>query len=113
MKTAVFVATLIAAITLGQAGIESMPERTSGVILFEVAGLASDKGQVRCGLFDSQQNWLKEKDAIGRDSVAIENGVAVCVFENRAPGDYGIAAHHDRPNGFRRYRLEPWSRFRR
>lgn len=94
MKTTLLIAALIATPTLAQADSAPVDAPTVGAIVFEMSGFESSSGSVRCALFDSKQSWLKE--AVDGVAAPIEDGRAVCTFENRAPGDYGIVAHHDR-----------------
>jgi len=94
MKTTLIVAVLIAAPAAAQTAAAPAPTPDLGTITFEMTGFESESGSVLCAVFDSKQGWLK--DAVGGVVAPIEDGRAVCTFENLAPGDYGIVAHHDR-----------------
>jgi uncharacterized protein (DUF2141 family) len=62
-------------------------------ITFDVEGIKSSEGVIRCGLFSSENQWLKEihAGAIGD----IEDGRASCLFDPLPPGEYAISAYHD------------------
>lgn len=60
-------------------------------------GMHSDRGQLRCFLFDRQDGYpTRPATAVARSVVAIAaDRTARCRFENVAPGTYALALHHD------------------
>lgn len=94
MKTTLLVAILIVTPAVAQTPADPGVAPDRGTITFVMTGFESQSGSVLCALFDSKESWLD--DAVDGVAVPIEDGRAVCTFENQAPGDYGIVAHHDR-----------------
>ena len=61
-------------------------------IRFRVTGLQNDRGTLACGLFDAE-GWLRSGKS--GEGGQIEEGVAICSFDDVEPGVYGISAYHD------------------
>jgi uncharacterized protein (DUF2141 family) len=65
-------------------------------IQIEIAGLRSSKGQVRCSLFSSAEDFPKRPDkAVALAKGEISNEHAVCEFKGIAPGMYAVSVFHD------------------
>jgi uncharacterized protein (DUF2141 family) len=65
----------------------------AGEIRVEFTGLRSESGQVRCGLYPSEDGFPK-KPAFKAAS-AVKEGRAICTFPGRPAGTYAVAAYHD------------------
>jgi uncharacterized protein (DUF2141 family) len=80
--------------TLALAGLAatSRAEAPEGIRV-EVTGVRSDKGDVRCGLYDAAARFPKEPPF--KVAAAIEGKSAVCVFAGRPAGAYAVAVFHD------------------
>ena len=52
----------------------------------------NDRGVVRCGLF-TEKGWLNTPQSAS--TAVIHGNVALCVFNELAPGVYGISGFHD------------------
>jgi uncharacterized protein (DUF2141 family) len=88
-------ASIAAAVSLLAATTASAGE--GGRIEVTVTGVATTKGMVGCALFSSKAGFPLEskKHAVAQVRVDATGGLASCVFENVAPGDYAIAVVHD------------------
>jgi uncharacterized protein (DUF2141 family) len=72
--------------------------QSSGKLNVSVAGVRSDNGSVRCGLYSSA-NGFREPGREMRGAVApIKNGQATCVFNGIPAGTYAIAVFHAERN---------------
>jgi uncharacterized protein (DUF2141 family) len=68
------------------------------VIHVEISGLRSDKGQMLCALYSSDQAeaFPKKADkAVARLTAKIAERQAVCDFTGVAPGTYAVSVVHD------------------
>ena len=63
-----------------------------------IEGLRNDKGEVRCGLFNSADTFRQPGKQLMGVAVPIANQQATCVFNNVPPGTYAIAAFHAENN---------------
>ena len=63
-----------------------------------IQGLRSNKGEVRCGLFNSADTFRQPGKQLMGVAVPIANQQATCVFNNVPPGTYAIAAFHAENN---------------
>lgn len=64
-------------------------------IAVEVAGLRSDRGDVRGALFGSPVGWAQQGSEIATCRAPIDAGHATCVIEGVAAGTYAFAFLHD------------------
>ncbi len=61
-----------------------------------VVGLHSSDGEVDCALFGGAVGFPSDSSKAGETTKSkIENGQAVCMFANVAPGDYAVSVFHD------------------
>jgi len=63
-----------------------------------IEGLRNNKGEVRCGLFNSAATFRQPGQQTMGVAVPIANQQATCVFDNVPPGTYAIAAFHAENN---------------
>ena len=63
------------------------------VLRFTVS-VDSNKGQVRCAVYQSEDTWLSKKVVTGT-SAKVLGKRAICVFRGLKPGRYAISAYHD------------------
>ena len=68
-------------------------EGPKDLVRFTVSGIANDKGTLRCGLFP-EDSWLGK--SVLSANAAIEDGRAVCEFQDVPAGTYGISSYHDK-----------------
>jgi uncharacterized protein (DUF2141 family) len=69
---------------------------TSNEIRVEILGLHSDKGLVRCLLFNVADGYPGDADkALQKMSAVIEHGRAACTFDDPRAGTYAVAFIHD------------------
>ncbi len=62
----------------------------------EITGLHSDKGTVRCLVFDRAEGFPKDPGRARMSASAkIEGDHATCVFSGLAPGKYAVSFIHD------------------
>lgn len=87
-------AVLAAALALG-AGAAMASD--GGLIEATVSGVSNAPGLVGCALFSSKTGFPLEskKHALSTVRVPAAGGMATCVFESVAPGEYAIAVVHD------------------
>jgi len=69
---------------------------TSVGITINVTNIQSNKGNIRIGLYKSEQDFLK-KIHKSISTKASEDGVQV-TFKNLEPGEYAISLYHDKDN---------------
>ncbi len=69
-------------------------EPAGAPVRFDVTGLESAAGRVRCGLF-LDNDWAEEGKQVAGVDALIEDGKATCAFDNVAPGRYAVVAYHD------------------
>src|SRR5436190_23788698 len=82
--------TMVAAIA-----VEAQPANT---ISAPIQNLRNNKGEVRCGLFNSADTFRQPGKQLMGVAVPIANQQATCVFTNVPPGTYAIAAFHAENN---------------
>lgn len=88
---------IYATLGLGLAATAAMAQ-APGRISVAVSGLHSDNGVVRCGLYDSADNFRKPGREV-RGVVARPNGQqATCIFTGIAAGSYAVAVFHAEQN---------------
>ena len=75
------------------AGIETQAGDNQGRLVVKVTNLGDLKGQVMVGLFDKEDNFLKEPIK-GISAKATAEGQEL-VFENLPYGDYAVSVIHD------------------
>jgi uncharacterized protein (DUF2141 family) len=93
----IFVSVAIAfALILGS--VPSARSQATGTITVNVYHLHSDKGVVRCGLFNSPDGFGKPGSQFLGVNATPSGGVATCVFEKVPPGTYAVALFHAEKN---------------
>ncbi|MEQ8412938.1 MAG: DUF2141 domain-containing protein [Imperialibacter sp.] len=75
------------------AGIESQAGENQGRLVVKVTNLGDLKGQVMVGLFDKEDNFLKEP--IKGVSAKVTAEGQELVFENLPYGEYAVSVIHD------------------
>ena len=70
---------------------EAQPANTISV---PVSGLRNNKGDVRCGLYNSAATFPKDGQQVQGAIAQIANQQATCVFNNVPPGTYAVAIFH-------------------
>ncbi|MRI00019.1 DUF2141 domain-containing protein [Kriegella sp. EG-1] len=58
-----------------------------------INNIENDEGQIRIGLYNSADSWLKNIDK-GLNGT-IENGTCKVIFKNVSNGTYAISSYHD------------------
>lgn len=72
----------------------SLPSQ--GQIHVDIEGLRSDRGEVRCALYNSAKGFPKDPAAAqSQTSTPVSDKHATCDFDHVAPGTYAIAVYHD------------------
>ncbi len=78
---------------------DALPPAQEGrvdVIVIEVQGLQSDKGQIGCAIFSKADGFPDEIDkAMKQVLLKPKNKTVTCTFDGYAPGVYGISVMHD------------------
>ncbi len=69
-------------------------EEAQSEIRFEVVGLRSERGLLRCALYDAPEQFLEPDPPRSARSPA-HGGAAECVFSAGPPGEYAVSALHD------------------
>lgn len=92
MKTIILTLTLIIANWVASA--QDTQKETSGTSITITVPVTSDEGSIILGLYD-EATFMKAAPLAGLD-VLIKDGKATAVFENVAPGTYGITLFHDK-----------------
>jgi len=72
--------------------------QANNTISAPMQGLRNNKGEVRCGLFNSAATFRQPGQQMMGVAVPIANQQATCVFNNVPPGTYAIAAFHAENN---------------
>lgn len=68
----------------------------AGRIVLEIEAIRSDRGHVRCLLFESADGFpMRPGAAVARTTARITGGRATCAFAAGRAGEYAIAAIHD------------------
>lgn len=75
-------------------GLLVAPFACAEALLVQFNDLSSDKGVIRCGLFQDEANWRKEDQAIRGVIATIHQGRAICDFGDVPAGVYAVAAYH-------------------
>jgi uncharacterized protein (DUF2141 family) len=65
------------------------------VLLIEVTGLRSAKGDVHYALYDDAQHFPERKGRIMTGNVPARTGGVVIPIKNLSPGIYAVAVYHD------------------
>jgi len=63
-------------------------------IILKVAGLHSEKGQVRIAVFNSSETWLGEQPVYS-STIKVDSQSVTWKLVDVPYGDYGVAAFHD------------------
>ena len=93
----IFVSVAVAfALILGS--VPAARSQSTGTITVNVYHLHSDKGVVRCGLFNSPDGFGKPGSQFLGVNATPSGGVATCVFEKVPPGTYAVALFHAEKN---------------
>ena len=82
---------LVLAAGFGLAAAEAQQGNTISV---PVSGLRNSNGDVRCGLYNSAATFPKSGQEFQGVVAPIAGQQATCVFNNVAPGVYGVALFH-------------------
>lgn len=71
-------------------------QEEGSTIEVEILQIDNEKGQIRIGLYDSEESWLKKpkKGLLGK----IVDGKSSAVFVNIPNGTYAISVYHDEDN---------------
>lgn len=70
------------------------PLACAETLLVQFNDLSSDKGVIRCGLFEDEAHWRKEDQAIREAIAPIHQGRALCDFGDVPEGVYAVSAYH-------------------
>ena len=93
----IFVSAAIAfALILG--AVPAAHSQAAGKITVTVTRLHSDKGVVRCGLFNSPDGFGKPGREFRGVVATPSGGSATCIFDNVPPGTYAVALFHAEKN---------------
>lgn len=68
-------------------------DASGNTIEVEITNIDSNKGQMRVGLYDSEESWLNKTHS-GLVGLII-NGKSAVAFENVPNGTYAISLYHD------------------
>ncbi len=91
-------AIVIALVVGSMVGASSFEARAGdlGALKVVVVGLHSNVGEVDCTLFGGAVGFPDDSSKAGRTAKSkIENGQAVCMFTDIAPGEYAVSVFHD------------------
>lgn len=80
-----------------------VPPSEQAAIIIEVSNASSDRGAVRCALWEREAFLTHLNRAVGRASAKIKEGRAQCLFV-AAPGHYAVSAIHDEDDDGKRSR---------
>jgi len=70
--------------------------KTENQLRIHVLGLRSDRGDIRCSLFSSAEDFPNNGDLMAKITTApIVDRSATCVFTGVAPGVYAVVLFHD------------------
>ena len=97
MRTAIAIALVVSSM-LGASYIGAQANDLGAVnsIKVLVVGLHSNDGEVDCALFGGADGFPGDSSKAGKTTKSkIENGQAVCMFADVAPGDYAVSVFHD------------------
>jgi uncharacterized protein (DUF2141 family) len=89
-------AALVFALALG--ALPAAYSQAAGKIIVTVTRLHSDKGVVRCGLFNSPNGFRKPGSQFMGVNATPSGGMATCTFEKVPPGTYAVALFHAEKN---------------
>ncbi len=91
--TNMFVLTISLLIPAASFGEDASSTAAAGTLRVTVTGIESAEGTVRLALFDSEETFTRE--AVEGGLVPAAESSVVWELEGLAPGEYGIAVHHD------------------
>jgi uncharacterized protein (DUF2141 family) len=76
--------------------IHSQPnENTNGDLIIIISGLRNDKGDIKIGLFNSENSWNGKKDKFRGATLKIKNKKVEWVIKDIPYGEYAIKFFHD------------------
>jgi uncharacterized protein (DUF2141 family) len=80
------------------AHMEDPDEPITGNIILKIEGLKKIKGELRCRIYDSEENFPSKSESkmFRLLVVPVTSETAEIVIENLPFGNYGIVVHHDR-----------------
>lgn len=81
------------AFAMSLAGAEAFAQQPNNINVV-VSGLRNNKGDVRCGLYNSADAFPKDGKQFQGAVAQIANGSATCVFNNVPNGTYAVAVFH-------------------
>lgn len=71
-------------------------QKTENKLRIHVLGLRSDRGDIRCSLFSSAEDFPNNGDLMAKTTTApIVNRTATCEFTGIAPGVFAVVLFHD------------------
>jgi uncharacterized protein (DUF2141 family) len=86
------------AVALVAATVAAASAQSGNTISVPISGLRNNKGDVRCGLFNSAATFRKPGQEAMGVAVPIVNQQATCVFNNVPAGTYAVAVFHAENN---------------
>ena len=96
MRSIFVSAAIVLALALG--AVPAAYSQAAGKITVNVTRLHSDKGVVRCGLFNSPDGFGKPGREFRGVVATPSGGSATCIFDNVPPGTYAVALFHAEKN---------------
>lgn len=92
-KRTILPATFIATLALGSLASAAAED---GVLNVEIQNIESDKGNVGCSLWSSDDGFPSDSEkALQSVTLKPKNKKATCVFKNVKPGTYAVSVMHD------------------
>ena len=90
---------LLATITLFSVGVSFAPSSLAqsggqAAIILKVAGLRSEKGQVKIAVFNSSEKWLGQQPRYS-STINVDRQTVTWTIHDVPYGDYGVAVFHD------------------
>ena len=86
------------AVALLTATVVAASAQSGNTISVPISGLRNNKGEVRCGLYNSTATFRQPGKEMLGVAVPIVNQQATCVFNNVPAGTYAIAVFHAENN---------------
>jgi len=68
-------------------------QNNGATIEIEITNIESSEGQIRIGLYNTEENWLKKP--FRAVTIKIENGKSKAMFDDVPKGIYAISLYHD------------------
>ncbi|TAE69475.1 MAG: DUF2141 domain-containing protein [Bacteroidetes bacterium] len=67
-------------------------------LTISIQKIPSEKGKMMFAVYDSEKNYMNEKNAIAKKVAKIKNGKATVQFENLKAGKYAFVYFYDKNN---------------